>query len=659
MWGRRCCSRSRRPSVYFASRPAGEALSIALALVGWTQLSQRAPTRVGLGAALTALACIARPNLLLLPAGWTLLALARRRYRSAGLIAVVTGIALLPTTLHNLRASGHVVPVSSNAGMTLYHGNGPGAGGAFTRPDGFSGNLDTQREEATTFARRRSGEDLDPVEADRWWGREAVRVRLADPAGTVRLVLRRTWWTLSTREFGLESHPELDRNPWRPTFRAAGGELAWIPWALVVAIAAFAWLRPPDPELLWAVLATLAMPIAFYVSSRYRLPAVAFACVVAAHGLGGVAALWRGERLGLRGWLAPIAGFVLLLLSASAPVAETSRQQQAASLGNLAVSLERKGRYDQALGYLERALAIDAENPVLLFNRGLVYERNRPDRGGRGGLPRRAGTGSDARRGGHRPGLVDVATRRDDGARAVAGTGDRRARGGQRRLDRPRAGARRRRPERPGEVDAGARAASRSDVRPGDGPDGGGTPMSRLASRARPIPVLAVLVLTLGLAGVVGCSEPASGVTTEPGPGAFEGRWRRAGSEFDISIRHDGPQDGARDDSGWAFCQSGGTIGVRETIECVDGERSLVRSGTDFSYEIDFEPTYDERRGVLRIAVRGVPRSSTNTEYRSVEDFRLSADGRRLWRYTVSVNGERRFPPLGPIRYDKISDRPL
>jgi len=276
------------PHLFFASRPLGEAVAIALlcaALCAWTD--PRTAGAAGTAGLLLGLAALARPNLLLAGPLWAGTGRGRE-LRRGGLLLGALLLALVPTTVRNQRQSGHFVPISSNSGLTLYHGNGPGATGAIgIAPELAQAGKGDQRRVATWLAGQRSGRPLDPVEADRFWGRQALRERLADPLGSLRLAGRRLLLVAANAELTLDTGPRQDVNPLR--------HAAPLPFAVLLGLAAAgvvaAGWRGTGGWTLWsAVLACAAAPLIFYVSSRYRLPLASMLCVPAGVGL---AALWR------------------------------------------------------------------------------------------------------------------------------------------------------------------------------------------------------------------------------------------------------------------------------------------------------------------------------------------------------------------------------
>jgi hypothetical protein len=348
------------PTIFFASRPLGEPLALALlagSLYAGTRGSRPADAVCGL---LSGIAALARPNLVLVPLVWCALRLFERRaWHAAALLAGLV-LAVAPITLHNLDASGHPVAVSSNGGVTLYHGNAPGAIGIAHYSPGLSSGLPGQRPAATRLASFFAGRELDAVEADRYWGREAVRARLADPLDTAVLLGRRVGLVLSSVELTLDYAPALDAAPWR--------WLAPIPFALVLGLAVGGLLargvRGTGGAVVWSAVAACALtPLAFYVSSRYRLPFATLLCLPAGAGL---AALFDRDLPARRRGVAALGLAVTASLSWLIPVGEARAASEATALARRAAAAMEAGDGTAARTDLDRALELDPDSLVAL-----------------------------------------------------------------------------------------------------------------------------------------------------------------------------------------------------------------------------------------------------------------------------------------------------
>lgn len=189
------------------------------------------------------------------------------------------GIALLvaPWTIRNIVQFDTLVGPSTNVGDDLCIGNFDGADGKFT----LIGKC---------FA---GYEGLPPDELEIKRNREGLRIaiedRLADPLGTVPLVLKKAYWLLYKDDDGLwaaESYGNdwFISHPRREMLSFAANATYYATGALVLlGMTAFALSR--DLRRLFVVatmLYVLAVPLAFFGDPRFHYPAMPFAIVIAA-----------------------------------------------------------------------------------------------------------------------------------------------------------------------------------------------------------------------------------------------------------------------------------------------------------------------------------------------------------------------------------------
>lgn len=344
--------------------PATIVCLLAILLVERLQAADRSssPRPFAIAGAVAGLASLASGSMLLgvpIFAGWILLERARRpweRIRRAGWFVAGAIGALLPAVVHNYHASGELILVSTNGGVTFYQGNHPEARGIFALPEGFSGSIFKQREESRALAERETGRPLSEAEVSSFFFRKGLRFAIEEPAAWLALEARKFALALASTEVPLEYHPALDSNPAR--------WLAPLPFGALLALACTRLLsgRPlaraevPAVALLGIVFATL---LGFYVTSRYRLPAVPALLVLAGSG---VSEWWEAARRDRRRAAAGIlvACAVLSASTAYAPlfaqdVLEPAKARGLADLGEAAF---RAGKKEEALAFYRRAVAV-------------------------------------------------------------------------------------------------------------------------------------------------------------------------------------------------------------------------------------------------------------------------------------------------------------
>jgi len=280
------------------------------------------------GAALSGLvlgaACLARPNTLLfapIAVGWWIWAANlnlpgdnRTGKPIAGAIALCCGIvlAIVPATLRNYSVTGEFTLISSQAGITFFHGNNSEAYGLYALSGAISGNPLTQPADQRRVAEQAAGEALTQSGVSRYWFGRGLEFLTADPARAAGLMLRKLGFWLSSDEvpvdYSLPAERELTSALW----------LAPVPFGLILALAFLgfrspSWREPPRVLLYGFVLANLSTVLIFYFASRYRVPAVPVLAALAGCGVVETGALMRRSRTQLVAWLLP--GVLIAALS--------------------------------------------------------------------------------------------------------------------------------------------------------------------------------------------------------------------------------------------------------------------------------------------------------------------------------------------------------
>jgi Tfp pilus assembly protein PilF len=370
-----------KPGIFYTGVLLVPVLAAFLLVVALT-LAARRPLLAGLVSGLAGLAHpVLLPGALVMTGGTAILARraadgAKRRaaWRRAVLRVLIGALlAIAPATVHNWVFCGRVVPISANAGINLYIGNGPDANGFYTSPFGLRAERDLLGVGEASF---QAGRELSVVESSRFWiGRtlETIRQR---PGRALGLYLRKVYFTL----FGFEI-PQVESFDFEKRYSA----LLRIPvlpnWLLLVALSGLALVFLRRTPIVWVWTAgtvlTLLLIAVFFATARFRFPLHVPVALVAGGGLAAAAAHLRGGRgfsPPLPAALAVAAGSLLLL----AP--NWFRVQKDLTFAQyhyrLGVIAEEAGRAAEARSAYETTLRIDPGIARAAINLGILHARD-------------------------------------------------------------------------------------------------------------------------------------------------------------------------------------------------------------------------------------------------------------------------------------------
>lgn len=331
-------------------------------------------------------AVIARPNILLLVVCWLVLqvALSARwggrlpALRRAGAIVGLLVLWTVPPLIHNLRADGSWVPISTYAGVNLYIGNRLTADGytaSTPRPYEFFGDY---QDSVELFARRKAeiivGRPLTGGEIQRFWFEQTWGTIAGRGSHFVALLLKKIvlfWNGYEIRNnkdvyFALKFTPALDwlHRVWNFRVLAPLGLLG-------IALVALRWRSVENLWLGLGIAAHMVSVVLFFVCDRYRLPATPLLIVFAA---GVLTMLWRWAREH-EFRLAVPAAFGLACLAFLTNFAWFNMSPAVAhkDVWNVANCYKEKGRMDEALQWYERFVQLNPEFADGWNNLGEVY----------------------------------------------------------------------------------------------------------------------------------------------------------------------------------------------------------------------------------------------------------------------------------------------
>jgi tetratricopeptide (TPR) repeat protein len=315
------------------------------------------------------LLALLRENMLL--AAPFLLPLAFRRgapWRSSlgRALLLVAGVALplLPVAARNAALGGGFLPTTSQGGVNFWIGNNPRADGTY-RPLVPGKQIPRyEREEARRLAERAAGRTLAADEVSAHWLGAALAWAREHPGDFLRLAGRKVGLYLSGYEW-----PDAVDFYWMKTV-SPPLRLAFVEFGAVLPLAAVGLLlvlvdrarrRSYLPVLLFE-LAWLATTVAFFLFSRYRLPAVPGLLLLAALPLAALASAWRAGRRRFA-----VVGFALTAFLLAVPHLADYRPRADLVEFNLGRLAEERGDAAAAERHYEAALDADpdAYSPTL------------------------------------------------------------------------------------------------------------------------------------------------------------------------------------------------------------------------------------------------------------------------------------------------------
>jgi 4-amino-4-deoxy-L-arabinose transferase-like glycosyltransferase len=245
---------------------------------------------------LLGLAGLGKPNLLLFaPAGALWLALRGRERRGrvhvlpAILFFVAAGAVVLPATIHNYRAEGDFIPVSSNGGINFFIGNHSGSPGVFQVPPEMRFDLRVASKQA---AERATGRTLSAGEVSDFWTSRTMEQIRGNPGRWLKLMGRK--FVLFWNHYEIPNHYHLYFvRRFAPVLRLPVGVFGVVaPLGLVGLVLALR-RRERVGLLVLFGLTFMASVLPFFITGRYRLAVVVPLFVGAGYA---VVALWRAVR---------------------------------------------------------------------------------------------------------------------------------------------------------------------------------------------------------------------------------------------------------------------------------------------------------------------------------------------------------------------------
>ena len=294
-----------------------------------------------------------------------------KRGKRTALLAFPLGIflVLLPLTVHNLR-SGELLPLSALGGINFFIGNGPGADGGFTLPEGYSlvNEASEMGPSSLIYPSDVLGHSVSYAEASRFWTVYTIRHMAAYPLSAFAL--------LAKKAFLLIQGWELQNNFSYYFFRT---ELVRLPLPLdfgILFTLALPWLFQRGrsfsrKSLLWVLGGYAFSVVIFFVVDRYRMPLVPLVALMAGAGVMEIRSRWlSGNTRRIQGLL--LLSFLGLFIT-HIPGWSSPESEVAMGWNQVASKYYLEGREDDAAEAFTKSLEADDHNIQALFSLASIH----------------------------------------------------------------------------------------------------------------------------------------------------------------------------------------------------------------------------------------------------------------------------------------------
>jgi tetratricopeptide (TPR) repeat protein len=295
-----------------------------------------------------------------------------RWFRSVVPFLAGLAIVLLPVVVRNYAVDGGLYLTTSQFGSNFYIGNNPQADGTYASIRFGRGAPEFERTDATEVAEAAAGRTLSPSEVSSYWTGRALGFIRSEPMAWLRLMGRKVL-LLANRTEMLDTESMESYAAWSTPI-AIG---SWIGhFGLLIPLAVLGMIVTwPERQRLWilhALTVTYALSVVmFYVFARYRHPLVPFLLLFAAAPFDARSRnfIARSCAQGRRRWLLAASSLLVVAVAANWPLLSPALMQ-AITENNLGTALQEQQRYDEAIGYHQRAIALAPDYAAAYNNLG-------------------------------------------------------------------------------------------------------------------------------------------------------------------------------------------------------------------------------------------------------------------------------------------------
>lgn len=301
-------------------------------------------------------------------AGMILIALAvavlallkHRSWLAPVFIIVGMAIPVAPVAIHNSRAEGEFVLLTTHGGFNFYMGNHERATGYPLRVMNFRMTAKEMLTDAHNYAQHSTGRSMTRKESSAWWKEQANAYWKKNPVDAVGLTIKKfaLFW----------NHQDMDDLRMIEQLRVLDSfynRLAFVPFAVFGLLGLIGLFFSRETKTIRTLLLVgMAGVVFFFITARYRLTLVPLMAVLGAAGLTCLLNDFKeGKKLKALA-IIPLLVFVFIPFN--------TRDQRPVDYHNVAIQLIADGQFNKAMGIVNRGLEIDINSGALHATKGNI-----------------------------------------------------------------------------------------------------------------------------------------------------------------------------------------------------------------------------------------------------------------------------------------------
>jgi tetratricopeptide (TPR) repeat protein len=283
------------------------------------------------------------------------------RPKKIGLFVIGIMIPLLASLTHNYFISGEVIPVTSSAGVNLYLGNNPTSDGMDPFKFGEANRIKIEANRLVLSGAKRSA----------YFRGHAYRFIREQPLEWLRLTGKKLLISMGRIEIDNNADISERRSAWRRFFVPVLHFGIIFPLAMAGVVYMFRTKRQAA-ILLFGYVGFLAVGIIFFVSERFRLPAVAFLVPLAVLGFRGL--VGDGLRRNLRALAIPLSTLVVAATVSNIDFFSLAEHEFPSITINKAHVERLSGNHEEARRLIAIAMEEEPGNAGAYFQLGAIEE---------------------------------------------------------------------------------------------------------------------------------------------------------------------------------------------------------------------------------------------------------------------------------------------